>query len=88
MFHDRQSPRASRAEVREEATNGSGKATPQGVFDWMRSGQSGVWGNPNKRAAKSKRISPLIACRCYQKFVLLKIYQESAEITGQRQKRF
>ena len=30
-----------------------------------RSGQFGAWGNPNKRAAISKRISPLIACLRY-----------------------
>ena len=43
------------------------KATPSGVFDWMRSGRSGVWGNPNKRVRiftqkYLKRISSLIAC--------------------------
>ena len=58
MFHDRQSPRASRAEVREEATNGSGKATPSGVFDWTRSGQSGAWGNPNKAFRDSQKDIP------------------------------
>ena len=35
------------------------KATPSGVFDWMRSGQSGAWGNPNERIGKSEKDIPI-----------------------------
>ena len=44
-------------------------AMPSGVFDWTQSGQSGAWGTPNKRVGMSKRISPLIACLRYRKFL-------------------
>ena len=38
----------------------------EGVFDWMRKRPVRGLGNPNKRAAISKRISPLIACATYR----------------------
>lgn len=41
--------------------------TPKACSTGCGSGQSGACGNPNKRAAISKRISPLIACRyCFR----------------------
>lgn len=37
-------------------------ATPSGVFNRVQSGQSGAWGNPNKRMGVSKTIFPCPAC--------------------------
>lgn len=44
------------------------KATPKACSTGRRSGQSGIWGGPNKRVGISQRISPLIACMIYWKY--------------------
>ena len=51
-------PPISRVDVREEATKGSGKATPNDVFDWTQSGRSGAWGDPNQRFRNVQKDIP------------------------------
>ena len=52
--------------MQEGATEGSGKATPSGVFDWTQSGQSGAWGDPNQRFRNIQKDIPktLLAYVC------------------------
>ena len=66
------SPRAS---VLREGPAGHAKhgATPSGVFDWTRSGQSGAWGNPNKRAAISEKD---IAAHCLHTNRRMTVFKE------------
>lgn len=58
-------------EVRLQATNGSAKPRRKACSTRRENGQSGVWGNPNKRAVIFKRISPHIACATYETFTHL-----------------
>jgi hypothetical protein len=59
------------ADVQEEATAGSAKPRRKACSTGRGSGQSGAWGNPNKRPAIFKRISPVIACLRYRKFTII-----------------
>ena len=55
------------ADVQEGATEGSGKATPSGVFDCLESGSPGLGASPTSVQHIPKGISPYIACLFYQK---------------------